>query len=81
MSEQDEKKPPIGGLVEVDAWRMRLMSNNTVELQRLGTAGKVIEVYAPMFPGRAAVALMAILQGCEPPRTLRLLEPVGPEGY
>lgn len=82
MEVQDEKKPPVGGLVVVDQWNAVMLSDGSVMLQRVNPAGRVIETWRNTTPARAAVDLVAIMQGCEPVReTLRPIEPIGPKGY
>lgn len=82
MSAQDEKKPPEGGVVEVDRWSLLRFSDNTVLIQRLNLAGQVVETYRKVPAGRAAVDLVAILQGYEPVRArLPMLAPISAQGY
>ena len=83
MAVQDEKKPPEGGVCEVlESWRVNLLSNNMVWLQRCNKQGTVIETYRHTTAARAAIDLVAIMQGCAPVReTLRCIGPIGPNGY
>ena len=81
MQGQDEKKPPVGGVV-VDQWSVVRYADDTVMIQRLSPAGRVIEGYSRTTAARAALDLVAITQGCEPVREpLRHLQPIGPQGY
>ena len=82
MSVQDEKKPPVGGVVVLDQWTAVRYTNGTVMIQRANPAGRVIETYRPTSAALAALDLVAIMQGCEPLRVPpRALEPIGPNGY
>lgn len=82
MEKQDEKKPPVGGVVVVDQWTAVRYSNGCVMIQRSNSAGRVVEAYRPTSPARAALDLVAVMQGGEPLRNLpRSLEPIGPNGY
>ena len=81
MADQVEKKPPVGGVV-VDQWMVCRYADDTVMIQRLNPAGRVIEGYSRTTAARAALHLVAIMQGCEPVREpLRNLQPIGPQGY
>ena len=78
----DEKKPPVGGVVVLESWVAHMRSDGSVHLERLGPAGDVIETYRSTSRERAALDLVAVMQGCEPLRAPpKALEPIGPGGY
>lgn len=79
VSSQDEKKPPVGGVV--DARWMVDVSAGGVLIQRINDEGLAVECYGPVPPGQAALRLAAIVNGFEPPRGLRPVQPLGAAGY